>query len=95
MIYKDVLSEKLLWQAWKIVKKRGSHGGADFVSVAQYDQDAEERLADLYKKLQLGKWRPQPYLQISIPKKANARRSLGLLSCEDKSGRGSLRGRVY
>lgn len=32
----------------------------------------------------MGKWVPEPYLRIEIPKKDNEKRKLGLLSIKDK-----------
>lgn len=44
----------------------------------------ETYIREISDSLKLGKWIPEPYLRIEIPKKDNEKRKLGLLSVKDK-----------
>lgn len=76
---KDALAE-----AWTTVKSRNSAGGIDGVTIKDFDEKSEKYLSEILTELKSGRWSPRPYLGISIPKKNNERRQLGLLSVKDK-----------
>ena len=73
-----------LLSAWHHVKQKGSLGGIDGVSVADFEDKLDTNIKALQQELIEKKWQPQPYLKISIPKKENERRVLGLLCIKDK-----------
>ena len=81
----DYLVEyKTLLSAWRVVANKGSHGGIDGISIADFEKDLGSHIGELRKRLKEKTWKPQPYLTISIPKKDGERRKLGLLSIKDK-----------
>ncbi len=83
-LFNSLCNIELLTQAWLIVLEKKSAGGIDKISLEKYAQNANKHLFALLDKLQKKRWKPQPYLRISIPKKTSESRELGLLSIEDK-----------
>lgn len=83
-LYDRLCLESTLYEAWRMVKSKNSSGGIDGVSIASFDAQSDVYIAELIKELKTGKWTPQPYMGITIPKKTNERRKLGLLSVKDK-----------
>ena len=75
---------KTLLKAWKQVRAKGSAGGIDGQTIEEADRQIGKLLQGLISDLRNGQWKPQPYLRISIPKKNNERRKLGLLTVRDK-----------
>lgn len=83
-LYSRLCSQSLLFDAWKIVKQKGSAGGVDGVSLLQFEERLGTYLTELLEELRRRRWRPEPYLRVNIPKKSNEVRRLGLLSVRDK-----------
>lgn len=79
-----VFSMESLERAWNIVKRKNTAGGIDDITIAEYDTCYAQRLLKLQKSLYAGCWKPNPYLNIDIPKKDDKIRTIGLLSVEDK-----------
>lgn len=74
-----------LQAAWKQVKGKNSAGGIDGVSLAEFERNLYQNLQSIADDLKNGSWKPQPYLQIEVPKKrTDEMRKLGLLSIRDK-----------
>lgn len=74
----------LLQSAWMNVKSKNSAGGIDGMSVKDFEEKSDKYLSEILKDLKSGTWTPYPYMGISIPKKENERRHIGLLSIKDK-----------
>lgn len=83
-LYERLCSENTLYEAWRVVKAKNSNGGIDGVSVASFDTKVNVFITELANDLKAGKWTPQPYMGITIPKKDKEKRNLGLLSVKDK-----------
>jgi group II intron reverse transcriptase/maturase len=64
--------------------KRNKAPGVDGITVRQYEDNVEERLADLVVRLKSWRYRPQPVRRVYIPKPKGGRRPLGIPSVEDK-----------
>lgn len=73
-----------LYEAWEIVRSKNSSGGIDGMTVAQFEDNLERRLMELSEELKSGKWMPEPYMSIEIPKDGDESRRLGLLTVKDK-----------
>ena len=83
--FRALCAEHTLLQAWAMVKAKNSSGGVDGETVASFDQNLREHLAQIRSELLDHTWKPQPYLIFEIPKKNKAeKRRLGLLSIKDK-----------
>lgn len=83
-LFEDLCLDSTLLDAWKTVKQKGSTGGIDGIRIADFDENLGIYLAEIKEELKSGLWKPEPYLRISIPKKENERRKLGLLCIKDK-----------
>lgn len=84
-LFQKLCLDSTLQTAWKLVKSKGSAGGIDGVSLAEFECNLYSNLQSLVNDLKSGKWKPQPYLQIEVPKKnKDEMRKLGMLSIRDK-----------
>lgn len=83
-LFDRLCSVEHLFRAWEHVKKKNAAGGVDGESVTGFEASLEDNLAGLAEELSDGKWIPQPYMRIEIPKKTNEKRRLGLLTVRDK-----------
>ncbi len=84
--YEAISSMVSLRNAWIRIKQRNSAAGIDGMTVADFDRDVNRQLQILSDQLQEGKYKPQPYLYVEIPKKKNPDecRRLSMLSVRDK-----------
>lgn len=78
--------EATLYHAWNYVKSKGSAGGIDGVSIEEFNKGKYKKIHQIQEELKNGSWKPQPYLQISIPKSKdpNEKRLLGMAAVKDK-----------
>jgi group II intron reverse transcriptase/maturase/CRISPR-associated endonuclease Cas1 len=83
-LFEKLCTEDALYEAWKVIKSKKAGGGIDGVTISLYEENIQENLKELLDELKSGTWEPEPYLSVSIPKKNNEQRKLGLLSVKDK-----------
>ena len=83
-LFNNLCSISLLFKAWETVKKKNAGGGIDGTSVQDFDINAPKNIQAIQQELAAGKWIPQPYFRVCIPKKNNEIRELGLLTVKDK-----------
>ncbi len=83
-LFSRLCSPDHLFRAWEHVKSKKSSGGIDGETVRGFEESLRDNLDDLSEELSAGKWTPQPYLRMEIPKKTNERRKLGMLTVRDK-----------
>lgn len=83
-LFNILCQDSTLLKAWKNVKQKGSAGGIDGVSIELFDMNIDLHLKEIKQELISKTWKPEPYLRISIPKKENEKRVLGLLCIKDK-----------
>ncbi len=78
--------ESTLYEAWNAVKSKGSAGGGDGMTIAEFNKEKIKQIKQIQEELQSATWKPQPYLQIAIPKTKdpNEKRILGLAVVRDK-----------
>ena len=82
----NLCREDTLYKAWNYVKSKGSAGGIDGVTIEDFNKDKEHQIRIIQAELKNGTWKPQPYLQIAIPKSKdpNEKRILGMAVVKDK-----------
>jgi group II intron reverse transcriptase/maturase/CRISPR-associated endonuclease Cas1 len=83
-ILNAVFSKNNLAHAWKIVKQKGSGGGIDNVSIAEFNSNCDANLNQLFDEALSGNYIPEPYKRIYIEKKDNEFRPLSMLTIRDK-----------
>lgn len=72
--------------AWNTVKAKGSAGGIDGVSILEFEKEKRKEILKLTEELKAGTWKPQPYMEIEVPKTKNPDeiRKLGMTAIRDK-----------
>lgn len=78
--------------AWQQIRSKGKSGGIDGETIHSFSDTAEAELQKLRDELLSGRFVPQPYKQVNIPKKDGDTRSLGLMTIRDKIIQQSARG---
>ena len=71
-------------------KNREKAVGVDGVSKDQYDENAEENIRELVKRMKKLQYKPLPVKRVYIPKANGKKRPLGLPSYEDKLVQGVM-----
>jgi group II intron reverse transcriptase/maturase len=84
------IDEAMLRRAFHRIRKDAAVG-VDGVTVEEYGQDLEHRLADLHGRMKAMKYRHQPIRRVHIPKGDNKTRPIGVSTTEDKIVQGALR----
>ncbi|MEM7037459.1 MAG: CRISPR-associated endonuclease Cas1, partial [Bacteroidota bacterium] len=82
--YAQLLSIPHLNRAWQKVKAKGSRGGIDGMGIKEFEAHEKRELRKLLRELETGRYQPQPYLEVAIPKNETEKRRLGMLSIRDK-----------
>lgn len=84
--FNTLCQEATLYKAWGTVKSKGSAGGIDGISIEEFGKDKNHQIRQIREELKNGIWKPQPYLQIAIPKSKNPqeKRLLGMAAVKDK-----------
>lgn len=77
------VNEECLHNAFLNLKKTAAVG-VDGVTWHEYDQNVEENIANLHKRIHRGAYRAQPSLRCWIAKPDGRQRPLGIASMEDK-----------
>lgn len=90
-LYQQICRKEALLDAWRTVRDKGASGGIDGVSIAGFDAELDANMQALQDELVAGKFVPQPYQEIKIPKGDGEFRSLGLMSIRDKIAQQAVR----
>jgi RNA-directed DNA polymerase len=64
--------------------KRNKAAGVDEVTLKEYEENLEENIAELLKKMKQMSYRPQPVRRVYIPKENGKMRGLGIPTVEDR-----------
>lgn len=83
-LFQKIYDMHALIDAWEIVRKKGSRGGIDDVSITDFQKDLEGNIKKLSDSLQDGSYIPEPYQEFKIDKGNNEFRYLGLPTIRDK-----------
>lgn len=83
-LYAQLHNRDNLLAAWRGVRDKGAAGGIDGVSIQAFEERFDENMQSLQTELSAGKFVPQPYQEIKIPKGEGEYRSLGLMTVRDK-----------
>ena len=89
-LMRNVNEETLMTENWKQNRKKAV--GVDGVSKDKYDENAEENIRELVKRMKKFQYKPLPVKRVYIPKANGKKRPLGLPSYEDKLVQGVMAG---
>jgi RNA-directed DNA polymerase len=85
-LYDKVSSERVLQEAWLVVKKNGGRGGVDGKEFSDYENEETvlKLLEDLENELVRGIYKPDAVLRVYIPKPDGKERPLGIPTIRDR-----------
>ena len=67
-LFERVCDDATLFDAWRRVEHKGARGGIDQVTIAAFGQRLNDNLAQLRTDLCDGRYIPEPFQKIEIPK---------------------------
>lgn len=78
--FAKLCQDTTLYKAWNEVKSKGSAGGIDGITIDEFNKSKVQQIHQIQEELKNGTWKPQPYLQIEIPKRKDLgeKRILGM-----------------
>lgn len=77
------IPKQLVWDAWLKVKRKGGAGGADGVTIEQFEVNVKDNLYTLWNRMSSGSYFPGPVRAVEIPKKGGTR-VLGIPNVVDR-----------
>ena len=79
------IDKRLIWEAWKQVKKNQGAPGIDGQTIEQFEQDLKGNLFKLWNRMSSGTYFPSPVRVVEIPKPGTAgKRALGIPTVYDR-----------
>ncbi len=73
-----------LEEAWERVRENGGAPGVDNIAVGAFESDSGAGLRALLADLESGRYRPQPYRAVQVPKPDGGRRRLVIATLRDR-----------
>lgn len=85
-LYDKVASERVLQEAWLVVRKNSGRGGVDGKEFVDYEnpEQVDELITELRKELVEGIYKPEAVLRVYIPKADGKERPLGIPTIKDR-----------
>ena len=83
------LTVELLWESFRGLKRKAAPG-VDGLTWKQYEQNLEERLIDLHRRVHRGAYRAYPSRRVYLEKPDGRKRPLGIAVLEDKIVQGAV-----
>lgn len=71
-------------EAWKQIRSKGSRGGIDGISIAEFNNDLDENLQALHEELKSNKYVPEPPERVEMLEFDGKSRPLGMHTIRDK-----------
>jgi len=78
-----LLTPEFLLETWGQLNRRAA-GGIDGQSVAEFEENLEGRIEDLWQRLRAGRYQAPPVRRVEIPKGQGKTRPLGIPTVEDR-----------
>ncbi len=78
------ISKKVVWEAYKRVKRNKGTAGADSESIEEFEEDLKNNLYKIWNRMSSGTYFPPPVRSVWIPKKDGGERRLGIPTVSDR-----------
>jgi RNA-directed DNA polymerase len=78
------ISKRQVWEAYKRVKANRGAAGVDEQSIERFDEDLENNLYKLWKRMSSGSYFPPPVKRVEINKRDGGTRPLGVPTVLDR-----------
>lgn len=78
------IPKRLVWQAYKRVKRNRGAAGVDGASLAQFERDLQNNLYKIWNRMASGSYFPPPVRLVEIPKDSGGTRPLGIPTVADR-----------
>jgi len=78
------ISKRLVWEAYKRVKRNRGAAGVDGESLAQFETDLKNNLYKIWNRMASGSYFPPPVRLVEIPKDSGGMRPLGIPTVADR-----------
>ena len=72
------VSKRMVWKAYKGVKRNGGSAGVDKQSIAMFDEAQSKNLYKIWNRMTSGSYFPPPVRTVFIPKSNGSKRALGI-----------------
>ncbi|MCL2029834.1 MAG: group II intron reverse transcriptase/maturase [Deltaproteobacteria bacterium] len=79
-----MIDKRLVYEAYKAVKSKGSAAGVDGQTIEQFEADLKGNLYKVWNRMSSGSYFPPPVRAVPIPKKAGGQRILGVPTVSDR-----------
>jgi group II intron reverse transcriptase/maturase len=86
-----VIPKKLVWQAYREVRKNHGSAGCDRQTVQEFDLKRDGNLYKIWNRLSSGSYFPPPVLKKEIPKADGRMRVLGIPTVSDRIAQGAVK----
>lgn len=84
-LFPQIHNIRTLWQAWNRIKKKGSTGGIDNISIEIFERKLESNLKEISQSLQRETYVPEPTKRIYILKDdSREKRGISIPTIKDK-----------
>lgn len=80
----QTVSKRMVWEAYKKVKRNGGSAGVDRQSIAQFDEELSKNLYKIWNRMSSGSYFPPPVRTVLIPKSNGGTRALGIPTVSDR-----------
>jgi len=78
------IDKKLVYEAYKAVQSNGGAAGVDGQTIEQFESDLKSNLYKIWNRMSSGTYFPPPVRAVSIPKKSEGQRILGVPTVADR-----------
>jgi RNA-directed DNA polymerase len=85
------IPKRLIYEAWKSVKRAAGGAGVDGITIDVYEQNLSGNLYKLWNRMSSGSYLPPPVRQVAIPKADGSSRILGIPTVEDRIAQAAVK----
>ena len=78
------VSKRMVWEAYKKVKRNRGSAGVDRQSIAMFDEAQPKNLYKIWNRMTSGSYFPPPVRTVLIPKANGSKRALGIPTVSDR-----------